>query len=84
MNVNSVIVLFSALVLSLTLTPIVRKLVLRWNVLNIPTEERWHRQPIALLGGIAIFVSFAAAILLRVELSREVMVILLGGGYVVP
>ena len=45
----------------------------------MPREERWHQQPVALLGGIAIFVSFAAALLLRVELSREVVVILLGG-----
>lgn len=76
------IVFFISLASSLALTPIVRKIMLNLDVLNMPSEDRWHRQPIALLGGIAIFVSFAAALLLRVELSREVVVILLGGGVI--
>ena len=75
-------VFLSSLILSLALTPIIRKVMLKFGVLNMPSEERWHRQPIALLGGIAIFVSFAAALLLRVELSREVVVILFGGGVI--
>ena len=79
---DRITVFFISLFFSLALTPIVRKAVLRLNVLNMPSESRWHQQPIALLGGIAIFVSFALAALLRVELSREVVVILLGGGVI--
>ena len=75
-----IVAFFLSLIISLALTPIVRKAMLRFGILDMPDEDRWHRQPIALLGGIAIFVSFAAVLLLRVELSREVVVILLGGG----
>ncbi len=75
-----ILIFFLSLILSLVLTLIVRKAMLRLGVVSVPREERWHRHTVALLGGIAIFVSFAAALLLRVELSREVVVILLGGG----
>jgi len=37
---------------------------LKVGILDQPSEHRWHRQPVALMGGIAIFVSFMAAALL--------------------
>ena len=77
-----VIISFVSVIISLVLTPIVRKMMLKLGVIDVPGEDRWHRQPIALLGGIAIFVSFALAVLLRVELKREILVILLGGGVI--
>jgi len=70
---------FFSLIISLILTPIVRRIMLRLDVLSIPTESRWHRSPIALMGGIAIFISFLLSALLGVELKREILVILLGG-----
>lgn len=77
-----VIVFLSSLILSLVLTPIVRKAMLRLCVIDAPNESRWHQQSVALMGGIAIFISFALAALLRVELKREIIVILLGGGII--
>ena len=74
-----VTIFFSSLCLSLVLTPIVKKAMLRLGVLNMPSESRWHQRPVALLGGIAIFVSFALVVLLRVKLEFEIIVILLGG-----
>ena len=53
-----------ALILSLILTPTVRKVMLKVGILDQPSESRWRRQPVALMGGIAIFVSFMAAALL--------------------
>ena len=73
---------FLSLLLSLILTPIVRRTMLKFGILDMPSENRWHLQPIALLGGIAIFISFALVVMLRVKLSREVFVILLGGGMI--
>ena len=77
-----IIIFFSSLIISLVLTPIVRKAMLKLGILNMPSESRWHRQPVALMGGIAIFTSFALVALLRVELKREILVILLGGGVI--
>lgn len=49
--------------LALVLTPIVRALARRWGIVARPNTDRWHKQPTAMLGGVAIFVSVAAVIL---------------------
>jgi len=77
-----IVTFFFSLVFSLVLTPIVRKAMLKLGILDMPNESRWHRQPVALMGGIAIFISFALVALLRVELKREILVILFGGGII--
>jgi UDP-GlcNAc:undecaprenyl-phosphate GlcNAc-1-phosphate transferase len=81
-NMRYIVTFFFSLVVSLVLTPIVRKAMLKFNILDMPSEERWHRQPVALMGGIAIFISFVMVALLRVELRREILVILFGGGII--
>ena len=77
-----IITFFFSLIVSLVLTPIVRRAMLKLGILDMPNESRWHRQPVALMGGIAIFISFVLVALLRVELKREILVILLGGGII--
>jgi UDP-GlcNAc:undecaprenyl-phosphate GlcNAc-1-phosphate transferase len=49
--------------LSLILTPTVRSLARRWGVVARPKTDRWHKKPTAMLGGVAIFLSVAAVIL---------------------
>lgn len=44
-------------VLSLVLTPLVRKLALKTGQVAVPKSDRWHRKETALLGGIGIFCS---------------------------
>jgi UDP-GlcNAc:undecaprenyl-phosphate/decaprenyl-phosphate GlcNAc-1-phosphate transferase len=43
-----------ALVSSLTLTPVCRAFALRLGYIAKPNEDRWHRKPTALFGGVAI------------------------------
>ena len=43
-----------ALGLSLALVPLCRLLALRAGRVALPREDRWHRRPVALLGGVAI------------------------------
>jgi UDP-GlcNAc:undecaprenyl-phosphate GlcNAc-1-phosphate transferase len=79
----SYIITFStSLILSLALTPIVRKVMLKLSILNIPSGDRWSNRSVALLGGIAIFISFTLAVLLRINIDRKIFVILLGGGII--
>src|SRR5262249_23097043 len=47
----------SAFVLAVVLTPAVRALARRWGVVAQPQRDRWHEQPTALLGGVAIFLA---------------------------
>ena len=77
-----VVVFLSSLILSLVLTPVVRKSMLGLGVLSMPSESRWSNRPIALMGGTAIFISFMLVALLRVGLKREIIVVLAGGGVI--
>lgn len=51
-----------ALAASLLATPAVRLLAVRYGFLAMPVNDRWHRRPIALLGGLAMAVAFAAGL----------------------
>lgn len=52
-------------VLCAVLTPLVRCLALRKGWIAIPSKERWHTKPTALMGGIAIFASIAVPLAVR-------------------
>ena len=52
-----------ALALSATLTPLVRKLAVKFGQVAKPREDRWHTSPTAVLGGVAIAASFYLATL---------------------
>lgn len=59
---NPILVFGMALALSLLLTPLVRKLALRTGFVDHPVGRSMHTEPKPYLGGVAIFVAFAAAV----------------------
>ena len=50
----------AAFALSLALVPLCRLLAIRMGRMAHPREDRWHRRPVALLGGVAIGLSLFA------------------------
>ena len=52
-----------AFALSAGLTPLVRKLAIRFGQVAEPREDRWHSRPTAVMGGVAITASFYLAVL---------------------
>ena len=50
-----------ALILSATLTPVVRQMAIRRGRVAQPREDRWHTKPTALMGGVAIVAAFYLA-----------------------
>ena len=58
-----------ALVLSLALVPVVQRVSLRLGYVAKPREERWHRQPTPILGGVGIFTAFLLSLLVTLLLS---------------
>ena len=76
---NYIIIFFLSLLLSLLMVPAVRRIAIKRCHVNKPKEDRWNNQPIALMGGIAIFISFVIATLLIAEPTKEIIVLLLGG-----
>jgi UDP-GlcNAc:undecaprenyl-phosphate GlcNAc-1-phosphate transferase len=74
------LILVAALTFSIIITPLARRLALRTGVVSVPRTRDVHIQPIPLLGGIAIYGAFVAALLFfgdRIYI-RELVGILLG------
>ncbi|KOR25423.1 MraY family glycosyltransferase [Clostridium sp. L74] len=75
----------TAIVLSIVLTPIVKKVAFVLGVVDIPKDERKiHKKPIPLLGGIAIYISFIVSLVLKKgPLTLEEVGIILGATVIV-
>jgi len=54
----------SALAMAVGGTPVVRRLALRMGVIDQPSARKIHLKPVPLLGGVAIYAAFIAALLL--------------------
>ncbi|KPL18627.1 MAG: glycosyl transferase [Anaerolineae bacterium SM23_84] len=69
-----------ALVVAVGATPLMRRVALRLGILDQPTARKVHRDPIPLLGGIAIYGAFVVALLLLGRRFRldELVSILVG------
>ena len=66
-------ILAASFLVSVVATPICRRIALRWNLVDRPDE--WlkpHKKPIAYLGGLAIFLGWAAGVLLSFHLFEGV------------
>lgn len=65
--------------LSLVLTPAVRHLALKYDIVDRPGDSRKvHVKPIAYLGGLAIFFAFLIAVAVSLAPSRQLDALLLG------
>lgn len=76
---NYALAFLLAVIIAATATPIVRRIALKYGIVDKPTEDRKiHREPVAYLGGVAIFVAFLVGVLLNVSPSRQLIALLLG------
>jgi len=75
-TVAAPVVGITAFAAAAAVTPIVRAMARRFGAVAMPRTDRWHRQPTAMLGGIAMFVAVMATIVAMVSHSREAWVVL--------
>lgn len=68
-----------ALFVVYALTPVVRRIALRHNVVDRPNQRKIHHDPVPYLGGIAIYLGFLIALLVFHPLDSR-LAVLLGGG----
>ncbi len=73
-----VITFCSSLLLVLIFTPGVRSLAFRFGYVAQPKEDRWHKSPTALLGGVGIFLSYSLPLVFFVVDYPSLWVLLLG------
>ena len=73
-----------SLIVSLVLTPPVRKLAIGIGALDVPDHKRHiHKEATPRMGGLAIYLGFVLSLILFVELTKEVRGILLGSVVIV-
>ena len=60
---------------SLALTPLVRAFARRVGAVAQPKKDRWHQQPTAMLGGVAIFLAVIVSILAFTPKSADLWVV---------
>jgi len=84
MTTTFMLIFASALVMAIGGTPLIRRVALRLGIIDQPNARKIHVNPIPLLGGVAIYVAFIAALLLfgnRFRLN-ELVSILIGASLV--
>lgn len=74
---NYLIPFLLALLLSFFLTPIIIRISNKYGFIVEPREDRWHKKPTALLGGIGIFLAFIIPYLIFIPLNKFAIGILL-------
>lgn len=77
------IMFFTALVISVLVTPLVIKFAVKIGAMDVPRDDRRvHTEPVPLLGGLAIYFAFVVTILAFTELDRQMMGFLFGGTFI--
>ena len=71
------LVFLATFFLALILTPLAKLLSFKFSILDLPNHRKIHAQPIPLLGGLAIFLSFSLALLLTKTINKEILYIVL-------
>lgn len=70
-----------ALVVALVMTPLMRKLALRTGFVDRPDARKMHTEPKPYLGGVAMYIAFAAAVFAGGAMKDDKVVgIVVGGG----
>ncbi len=54
----AIYIIGSGLALSLILIPLIKRVSLHYNLVSMPQEDRWHKRPTPMLGGVGIFLSW--------------------------
>lgn len=67
-----------ALLTSLLLTPQIKKWALAHNIVAMPGERKIHKQPVAYLGGVAIFLGFLIPAIAFLPVSRRFVSLIIG------
>jgi len=68
----------AALILSLSLTPVIIKIAYKFGCVAKPNQLRWHKNATALLGGVSIFIAVLIPILFFIKIDKTIVGLLVG------
>jgi len=80
---NIFIIVAVTFLTSLVLVPLVKKIAIHVNALDIPNERKVHKVPMPRMGGLAIFGAFLLGYMLFARTSIQMLSILIGGFVIV-
>jgi len=69
-------ILIGAIIFSALLTYSVKILALKYNLIAVPREDRWHKKQVARFGGIAIIVIFYSLTLALMSINTKLLILL--------
>ncbi len=76
------ITLLIAFLISVACVPVVKRVAVHYGIISHPKNDRWHKTPIPLLGGAAIYVATVAAFTIMSGWDQHTLIIL-GAGTVI-
>ena len=77
-------VFITAMVLALYVVPITRSAAIKWGLMDKPDGNlKTQKQPVAYLGGAAVFVAFIITLGLTMEWTHNIVAVLLGASVIV-
>lgn len=80
-STQQIIAVVASFALALGLTPVVRALARRLNIVAQPRVDRWSKRPTAMLGGAAIFVTVAVVYTVFVPHTSHGFVVMLASAF---
>ena len=79
---NYFLAFVSALILSLSLTPIVIKIAYKFGCVARPHQLRWHKNTTALLGGVGIYLAFLIPLFFFIRIDKTIAGLLFGASVI--
>jgi len=80
-NLTKLFVFLLPFSLSLVFTPLVRLVAIRLKMVAYPRQDRWHKSPTALLGGVAIYLASLVSLLFLGMLNGRFLPFLIGATF---
>ena len=82
-GINMYYIILITFVSSLILVPLIKKIAIHVNALDIPNKRKVHKKPMPRLGGLAIFLSFLVGYMFFAPLTTQMISILIGSFIIV-
>lgn len=80
---NIIMPFIISVALSLSMTPIVKKIAVKVGAIDIPKDERRvHKKPMPLMGGLALYISVIVTSLLFLPIDKTLISIIIGGSII--
>lgn len=81
-NIRWLYVFILAFLISNFLTPLVKRIAIKYNILDYPDERKIHKNPVPRIGGLAIFLTIIIVFIRNLHFSPELTGLMLGGSII--